>query len=144
MKRSSTLIVRISMATWLLTLACSLSFIDTRPPAGIRYKIVDKEITSLDSTQTGFGTINGVVKDYDTGEGIPGVSIMLEDTQMGAAAKFDGHFFIEHIPPGKYTLTIKTIGYKPIIEEDLVIRTDETITMDITMKHSYDFYNTDF
>ena len=122
------------MATWLLNVACSYPFIDLGDPAGIKIHAVDKVQARRDSSQAGSGTIRGIVIDKNTGERIPGVSVRLGDTQMGSAANFDGSFFIGNIPPGKYALTIKTIGYYPIIKEDLKVRADETIEMEVWMQ----------
>lgn len=134
MKPIAIIITCLLTATWLLTVACSYPFIDLGGPAGVKIQAIEKEQTWQDSSKAGFGIITGIVKDKDTGERIPGVSIRLEDTQIGTAARFGGDFFIGNIPPGKYTLTIKTMGYSPIIIEDLIVRADETIEMDVVMQ----------
>jgi Ca-activated chloride channel family protein len=60
------------------------------------------------------GKITGKVLDKTTGEGIPGVSIQLVGTAMGAAATFDGSYVILNVPAGTYSLLAKTIGYNGV------------------------------
>jgi hypothetical protein len=122
------------MTTLLLTLACSYSFIELSDPAGIEVQEIEEEHTRQDSSQAGFGTIRGFVKDLETCEGIPGVIVMFEDTLIGTASNFSGKFLIKNIPPGSYTLVAKTIGYDQIIVEDLIIEADEIIELDIVMQ----------
>ena len=134
MNLTKILIIWVSIAVWLLISACSYSFIDFGRHVKIETYEADKEHTWQDSSKAGYGTIRGLVRDFETCEGIPGVSVRLEDTLMGSAASFDGSFFIENIPPGKYTITIKTIWYNPIIVKDLDVRADEIIEMEIEMQ----------
>jgi len=57
------------------------------------------------------GKIEGVVRDRQTGEPLPGVNIILEQTTLGAATDHNGHFFIINVPPGVYNVTARMIGY---------------------------------
>jgi len=134
MKRMAILITWILTASSLMTLSCSYQFIDLGRPAGIKSQVVENERAWQDSSQAGFGTIRGFVKDLETCEGIPGVSILLEDTQIGTASKLGGDFFIKNIPVGKYTLAMKTIGYSTVTVEDLIVKADEIIEMDVVMQ----------
>lgn len=126
---------------WLLIAGCSVPFIELGRPKGIEIKAVEKNQTPQDSSQTGFSTIRGSVKDLETCEGIPGASIMSEDTLFGTASSFSGDFLIKNVPPGRYTIIVKTIGYNPVIVEDLIVRADEIIEMEIVMQSSGVFYD---
>lgn len=55
-------------------------------------------------------TIRGMVKD-STGEPIPGASIRLSGTQIGAASGIDGHFLMKDIHPGNYEFSCYSIGF---------------------------------
>lgn len=134
MKHIAILITWLLTATWLVTLACSYSFLDLGRSVKTEIQEVGEDQAWQDSAQAGFGTIRGIVKDEETGEGIPDVSVMTEDTEFGAASQYGGDFLIKNIPPGKYTLIIKTIGYNPIVVEDLSIGADETIEMEVRMQ----------
>ncbi|MEW5923920.1 MAG: carboxypeptidase-like regulatory domain-containing protein, partial [Candidatus Zixiibacteriota bacterium] len=50
------------------------------------------------------GKIKGIVTDKETGQPIPGVSVLIVGTTLGAMTKPDGTFEITNVPPGKYTL----------------------------------------
>lgn len=57
------------------------------------------------------GKIAGKIYDVETGEGIIGCNIIVEGSNLGAAADLDGQFHISSIPAGKYNLIISSIGY---------------------------------
>jgi outer membrane receptor protein involved in Fe transport len=56
--------------------------------------------------------INGIVIDSLTNSPLPGANALLTETSIGAASNIDGKFYISSIPPGKYTLRIRYIGYQ--------------------------------
>ncbi|HTY10559.1 MAG TPA: TonB-dependent receptor [Bacteroidota bacterium] len=56
--------------------------------------------------------ITGVVTDSKTGEVLPGATIVLAGTSLGASTDVDGKFIIRNVPPGSYTLRITYIGYE--------------------------------
>ena len=60
------------------------------------------------------GRIVGVIVDAKTGEGLPGVNVVVKGTYYGAATGFDGRFEIKNVNPGTYTLEISIIGYKKV------------------------------
>ena len=58
-------------------------------------------ITSIVShAQT--GSIEGVATDKKNKEALPGVTITLEGTSIGASADINGHFLISNLKPGNY------------------------------------------
>lgn len=65
--------------------------------------------TLISQAQT--GRISGTVLDSKTGETLPGATIMIEGTNKGASADFDGKFSINNIPVGKVTLVVSYISY---------------------------------
>ncbi|MEE9553100.1 MAG: carboxypeptidase regulatory-like domain-containing protein, partial [candidate division Zixibacteria bacterium] len=69
------------------------------------------------------GKITGVVTD-EKGEGIPGVSVRIEDTNMGAAASFDGSFVIQNVLPGTYNLVAQSIGYNKMTIQEVKVQAD--------------------
>ncbi len=66
-------------------------------------------ITSILNSQT--GRISGTILDSKTGETLPGATILVEGTQKGASADFDGKFAINNVPAGKVNLVISYISY---------------------------------
>ncbi len=66
-------------------------------------------ITLLSNAQNRI--LNGIVRDENTGENLPGATIIIEGTQIGASSDIDGKFTIE-IPKGKQNLICSYIGYE--------------------------------
>jgi hypothetical protein len=79
------------------------------------------------------GKIAGTVTDARTGEPLPSVNITLEKTNLGAATNVDGYFVILNVPPGRYRLTAKLIGYKAESVIDIRVDIDQTTTQNIKL-----------
>ncbi|MBW3127723.1 TonB-dependent receptor [Hymenobacter profundi] len=58
-------------------------------------------------------TVRGVVKDATTGEGLPGVTVLVKGTQNGTASQADGAYSIA-VPSTDAVLTFSYIGYLPL------------------------------
>ena len=58
------------------------------------------------------GTVAGRVVDA-RGEGIPGVTVIVEGTTLGASTNADGSYAIGNVPAGSYTLVYSSIGMNP-------------------------------
>jgi TonB-linked SusC/RagA family outer membrane protein len=56
------------------------------------------------------GPITGRVVDAN-GQGLPGVTVVVEGTQLGSATNSDGIFSISGVTPGPHTLIISSVGY---------------------------------
>ncbi|PIX94711.1 MAG: hypothetical protein COZ25_04140, partial [Ignavibacteria bacterium CG_4_10_14_3_um_filter_37_18] len=59
---------------------------------------------SIDAFAGTTGKISGIVRDKTTGEAIPGCSISVEGTSLGAICDVNGKYFIINIRPGTYNL----------------------------------------
>ncbi len=57
------------------------------------------------------GKIAGVVKDKETGEPLPGVNVVLQDTYFGATTDVDGYYVILNVPVGVYNIEASYVGY---------------------------------
>ncbi|MFA6235327.1 MAG: TonB-dependent receptor, partial [Bacteroidota bacterium] len=79
------------------------------------------------------GKIAGKVIDTETGEGIPGVNIILVGTTMGAATNLDGEYTILNVPPGTYELKASAIGYSPVAVRDVRVNIDLTTRINVNM-----------
>jgi outer membrane receptor for ferrienterochelin and colicins len=83
----------------------------------------------------GNGSIEGRVGDKETGEPLPGVSVIIKKTTLGAAAGEDGRYFLVEVPPGKHQVVATVMGYKPV-KEEVNISAGETYTLNFELEAS--------
>lgn len=69
------------------------------------------------------GALSGSVRDKLTQEALIGVSIRLEDTELGAVTDVAGNFKIQGILPKSYNVTATYVGYLPLTRYNVVITT---------------------
>ncbi len=62
-----------------------------------------------------YGSVEGVVRDHETGERLPGCTITLQGTTKGTASNTEGSFRLEGIAEGVYTIAFSYIGFKPVV-----------------------------
>ncbi len=79
------------------------------------------------------GKIAGVIKDANTKEPLPGVNLILEGTSMGAVTGLEGDYFIINVPPGRYNMRATMMGYSSMVQQDVLVQTDHTTTIDFTL-----------
>ena len=80
------------------------------------------------------GKIAGHVIERDTNEPLPGVNIVIEKTNLGAAVDEDGFFFIINVSPGTYTLKAIMVGYATVIQENVQVSVDQTTNVEFIMQ----------
>ncbi len=83
------------------------------------------------------GTLKGKVIDKTTKEAIPFVNIIVElgGTQSGGTTSdFDGNYTIKPITPGKYNLKATFVGYKPVLVQGIVVKSDQISFQNIEME----------
>jgi outer membrane receptor for ferrienterochelin and colicins len=81
----------------------------------------------------GFGSIKGNVIDKETGESLPGVSIIIKKTTLGTAADEDGRYLLNKVPPGEYQIVATAIGYESAVQK-AEVTAGETYTLDFKLK----------
>ena len=67
------------------------------------------------------GRITGLIFDAATREALIGANIQIVGTTFGAISDVNGAFRIERVPEGTIRLQVTMIGYKPIVEPDLIV-----------------------
>ena len=67
------------------------------------------------------GSIEGVATDKKSKETLPGVTVTIEGTTIGAAADIDGHFLIPNVKPGKYKVKASYISYNPVLLKNVKV-----------------------
>jgi outer membrane receptor for ferrienterochelin and colicin len=84
------------------------------------------------------GSINGVIRDKETGDVLPFVSIVVKgEDNFGTESQLDGTFRIDKINAGKVRLEASFIGYKKYILDSILILQDSEIYLDIEMESSF-------
>ena len=82
------------------------------------------------------GKVAGKIVDAETGEGVPGVNVILVGTTMGAATNLDGEYTILNVPPGTYELKASAIGYAPVTVRDVKVNIDLTTRINVQLGES--------
>lgn len=72
------------------------------------------------------GNIVGHILDKKTGEHLSYINVYVHGTTIGTMTDVTGHYYLKNLPEGKFTLVMKSIGYKTI-EKSVTIRKGKTI-----------------
>lgn len=80
------------------------------------------------------GKITGRVYNKETNEPLPGANIIIQGSEIGAAADTDGLFTIVSMPPGEYTVIARMMGYAEYIIENVTVDINRTTVLDVPMQ----------
>lgn len=76
------------------------------------------------------GKIAGQVVDKKTGSALPGATVVVVGTNLGAAADVNGNYFILNVPPGVYSVRASVVGYAAVVQANVRVNIDLTTTVD--------------
>ncbi|MFT5143007.1 MAG: hypothetical protein ACI84D_001628, partial [Thalassolituus oleivorans] len=79
------------------------------------------------------GKIAGTVVDQASGEPLPGATVVIEGTTLGAAADVDGDYVIINVPPGVHTVRASMIGFATVLQQDVRVSIDRTTRVDFSL-----------
>lgn len=82
------------------------------------------------------GKLVGVVYDKSSGEALPGVNIIIDNTTLGAATDLDGSFLILGVPPGVYTVRAMMIGYTEMAQNGVMVNVDKTTRLEFRLSQT--------
>jgi hypothetical protein len=57
-------------------------------------------------------SITGQITDQSTGEGLPGVALVIAGSDIKVYTDFDGNFTFNNITPGEYTIIAEYVSYR--------------------------------
>lgn len=80
------------------------------------------------------GSLSGTVLNATTQAPLPGVTVTIMDSKLGAVSNREGKFTIRAIPPGIYRVKAAGIGFEPVIIADVVIGTGKPAQLTIELK----------
>jgi len=82
------------------------------------------------STQSGFGqTLQGTIRDKDSNQPLPGVTIYIPDTRSGTVSDLDGKYEITNLPKKSLLIQVRLLGYSTISK-----------TIDLNLSNKVDFF----
>jgi hypothetical protein len=62
------------------------------------------------------GSLNGYVKDLQTGETLVGATVSIQGLKLGSYTNKSGFYSIINIPSGKYVITVSFVGFNDLID----------------------------
>ncbi|HYF04332.1 MAG TPA: TonB-dependent receptor [Patescibacteria group bacterium] len=80
------------------------------------------------------GTVEGTVKTTG-GSAMPGATVTVRGTRLGAVVRTDGTFRISNVPVGNQTVEARSLGYETATRS-ITIRTNETARVEFSLKES--------
>lgn len=79
-----------------------------------------------------YGTFAGKVVDSETGEPLPGATVMLADASGGTSTNQSGNFSINKLLTGTHQIIFSYVGYQPV-SKTIVIRPNREITERVSL-----------
>ncbi len=89
-------------------------------------------LLTVPSTAWAQGTIRGTVTDAATEDPLPGASVVLLDTQFGAATGPNGQYTISSVPAGEYLIRASFVGYDEE-NQTVTVQDGQTLTLDFAL-----------
>lgn len=80
------------------------------------------------------GKIAGRVTDAQTGEPLPGVNVLVVETQQGASTDTDGYYVILNIRPGTYTLRASMVGFTSQVVQEVRVQINLTTEVNFALQ----------
>lgn len=83
-------------------------------------------------------TIKGVVIDKQSQATIPGVNIVIMNSEplKGVITDMDGRFRLTEVKPGRYDLKISYLGYKEIVLPNIAVTAGKEVNLDVALEEN--------
>lgn len=82
------------------------------------------------------GKLSGRITDSKTGEGLPFVNVIIENSTFGAATDIDGYYAILNLRPDIYSVKVSAIGYQSQTVENVKVSIDLTTKIDLSLSEA--------
>ena len=90
-------------------------------------------VTPLVALAQNTGVLAGRVTDRATGEGLPGATVTIVGTTLGASTDVDGNYRVLGVPVGRYDIRAEYIGYAPGLVTGVEINSGYTREINFTI-----------
>jgi hypothetical protein len=92
------------------------------------------QTASSHSGSRGFqtGRVEGAVYDSESREPLVGGMVLIEGTNLGNVTGDDGSYFVDYVPPGRYTISAEYLGYGTI-RRGLDVSAGQTVSLDFAL-----------
>ncbi len=87
----------------------------------------------LEAQTPNVGRIVGRILNATTGEPIPGAQVTVLGTSIATVTVWTGQFDLTGVPVGRWSISIRAIGYNPKTVVDLDVRPDTAIPLDVSL-----------
>jgi len=81
------------------------------------------------------GKLAGRITDAQ-GMPLPGATVFVEGTTLGAAADIEGDYVVLRIPPGTYRVRFSMVGYQVKVVEGVIIASNQTTTLNVSLEEA--------
>lgn len=94
--------------------------------------------TSLAYAQKAVSTLRGSVYDADSHLPLPGATVTLQHTDLGAVANAGGEFRFEQLPVGRYAVQVSFVGYKTMVLPEVLLESgkEQVLSFPLTASDS--------
>lgn len=80
------------------------------------------------------GSIEGRIVDQSTKEPIPGASVAVAGSEIGAITDLNGRFQIKGLEPGYYNIRIQMLSYKTVLKNRVMVRSHVPTVLDVELE----------
>lgn len=95
-------------------------------------------LSSLSLFAQSNGEIKGYIREAKTGSPIPGATVQLEGTTLGAISNSDGYYVIESVPAATYTLKASFVGYITQMRYGVIVRSGGIPDVNFSLEESFE------
>ncbi|MDR1200171.1 MAG: carboxypeptidase-like regulatory domain-containing protein, partial [Tannerellaceae bacterium] len=78
----------------------------------------------------------GVVTDEASGQSLPYVTVLLDNTQTGTTTDENGAFILSNVPIGRHTLYISYMGFETVIIKEILVGSAKEVFLEIQLKEN--------
>ncbi|HNS17489.1 MAG TPA: TonB-dependent receptor [Bacteroidales bacterium] len=85
-----------------------------------------------------YQTLKGTVHDNESNYPLYGASVIVlgTDPLIGAVSDLEGHFRIDSVPVGRYTVQVTYVGYQTFLAREIIIGTGKEVVLTIGLKET--------